>query len=110
MSEMNGKVAIITGGAGGIGKATAKLFIEEGAKVLITDISEEALKEAAKEINRKSLSCFAADVSKPEDNEAMVKKAVSLYGGLDILIANAGFEGLVKPLLEYPPDMIRKNN
>ncbi|MEO0470236.1 MAG: SDR family NAD(P)-dependent oxidoreductase, partial [Bacteroidota bacterium] len=87
------KVAIITGGMKGIGLATAKRFIAEGAKVLIADLDGARLEAAAKEIGGDNIAWMQADVTKAADNEALVKKAVETFGGLHIFFANAGVGG-----------------
>ncbi len=107
MGRLSGKAAIITGGAGGIGAAAAKLFVKEGAKVLLVDINESALQKLAAELGS-AASFFVADVTKPEDNAAFVKAAVDRFGGLDILLANAGIEGAVAPIVDYPVEMFDK--
>ncbi|HEX9018194.1 MAG TPA: SDR family NAD(P)-dependent oxidoreductase [Anaerolineaceae bacterium] len=107
MARLSGKVAIITGGAGGIGAAAARLFVQEGAKVLLVDVNEAALKKVTGEIGASS-SYFVADVTRSEDAAAYVKAAVDRFGGLDILLANAGIEGLVTPITDYPVEMFDK--
>ncbi|WP_428522005.1 SDR family NAD(P)-dependent oxidoreductase [Roseibium sp.] len=93
MSRLDGKVAIITGGASGIGKAAAELFAKEGAKVLIADLSEDACKAAVEDIGSENVSYVTGNVTKAEDNIAMAKAAEERYGGIDIFVANAGVEG-----------------
>jgi len=95
------KTAVITGGAGGIGKAAARLFAEEGANVLIADLSEEALKAAVDDIGSNQVSYCVTDVTKAVDNDQMIAVAEERYGSVDVLLANAGIEGAVKPTLEY---------
>ena len=104
MSKLEGKVAIITGGAGGIGKETAKAFLNEGADVLIFDLNEDDLIGICKEIESNHLSYFAGDVTKPEDNLKAVENAKEKYGGLDIFVANAGIEGEVNNIEDYNID------
>jgi NAD(P)-dependent dehydrogenase (short-subunit alcohol dehydrogenase family) len=101
MDRLKDKVAIITGGAGGIGKTAGRLFAEEGANVLLVDLDESALKTAVAEIGSNRVSYFAGDVTRAEDNQAMVATAEERYGGVDVLLANAGIEGDVAPLIEY---------
>ena len=101
MGRLDGKVAIITGGAGGIGKAAGQRFVEEGADVLLVDLDEAALQQACAEIGSNKVSYFVADVTKADDNHAMVATATERYGGVDALLANAGIEGDVAPILEY---------
>jgi NAD(P)-dependent dehydrogenase (short-subunit alcohol dehydrogenase family) len=97
--KLEGKVAIVTGGTGGIGFATARRLIDEGARVLLVDRSEEALAAAAREFGE-SAAWSAADVSSAEDAARYVQEAVNKFGGVDIVFANAGIEGVVKPLIE----------
>ena len=97
MNRLDSKVAVITGGAGGIGKAAGKLFISEGADVLLVDVAEEALKSACDEIGSNRVSYCVADVTKTKDNQAMISTAEERYGGVDIFLANAGIEGDVSP-------------
>jgi NAD(P)-dependent dehydrogenase (short-subunit alcohol dehydrogenase family) len=104
MSRLQDKVAIITGGAGGIGRAAARLFVAEGARVLLVDLDEGALEEAVAEVGGNSVSHFAGDVTRLEDNEAMVACAEERYGGVDVLLANAGVVGDVTPILNYDPE------
>lgn len=89
MGKLDGKTALITGGNSGIGLATAKLFVQEGAKVVITGRRQEALDEALKEIggDSKAILADAADVSKTKE---VVENTVSAFGKIDILFANAG--------------------
>jgi len=101
MDRLKDKVAIITGGAGGIGKTAGRLFADEGANVLLVDLDESALKAAVAEIGSNRVSYFAGDVTRAEDNQAMVATAEERYGGVDVLLANAGIEGDVAPLIEY---------
>jgi NAD(P)-dependent dehydrogenase (short-subunit alcohol dehydrogenase family) len=101
MERLQDKVVIITGGAGGIGKAAGKLFTTEGANVLLVDLDETALQAAAAEIGSNRVSYFAGDVTSAQDNAAMVACAEERYGGVDVLLANAGIEGDVAPLIEY---------
>ncbi len=96
--RLKGKTALITGAAGGIGLATAKLFLQEGANVFITDINGDGIKKALSEINSSNADGMAADVSKDADNKASVEACVAKFGGLDIFFANAGVEGKVQPL------------
>jgi NAD(P)-dependent dehydrogenase (short-subunit alcohol dehydrogenase family) len=81
------KVALITGGGSGIGKATCALFAREGAKVVVVDLKKEAAEATANEVGGKA---FAADVSKAKDAEAMVAFAEKSFGRLDVIFNNAG--------------------
>ncbi|MFT7246091.1 MAG: NAD(P)-dependent dehydrogenase (short-subunit alcohol dehydrogenase family) [Candidatus Azotimanducaceae bacterium] len=101
MSRIEGKVAVITGGAGYIGRAAAKLFVAEGADVLLVDLDEDALKSACEEIGSNRVSFCVADVTRAEDNHAMIATAEERYGGVDIFLANAGIEGDVKSIVDY---------
>jgi NAD(P)-dependent dehydrogenase (short-subunit alcohol dehydrogenase family) len=101
MSRLSSKVAVITGGAGGIGKAAGKLFVAEGADVLLVDLDEAALKAACEEIGSNRVSYFVGDVTKHDDNQAMIATAEERYGGVDVLLANAGIEGDVTSIVEY---------
>ena len=104
MKRLEGKVAIITGGAGGIGRATAKQFLLEGAEVLLFDFNEENLIEAYQELESNNLSYLVGDVTEFEDNLKAVEIAKEKYGGLDIFVANAGIEGDIKTIEEYDID------
>ncbi len=106
--RLQNKVAIITGGAKGIGLSTAKLFVKEGAKVMLVDIDEDALKLATKAINHPDLSYTYADVSKAEDVKRYVQETLSAFGRIDIFFNNAGIEGQVAPIAEYPDEEFDK--
>jgi NAD(P)-dependent dehydrogenase (short-subunit alcohol dehydrogenase family) len=108
MERLKDKVAIITGGAGGIGKATAKLFLQEGAKVVIVDISKDILEKASFELNHENLSYCVADVSKAEDNQKFVEHTLEVYDKIDVFFANAGIEGTSRPIDEYPNEIFDK--
>lgn len=100
MDRLKDKVAIITGGAGGIGRSTGKLFVKEGAKVLLVDINEEALKECVAELGD-AVSYTVADVSDEDQVNHYTTTAIDRYGKIDAVILNAGIEGTVKPLISY---------
>ncbi|MEW9677452.1 3-oxoacyl-ACP reductase FabG [Lentibacillus sp. L22] len=87
-----GKVAFVTGGSRGIGKGVAQKFAEEGAKVAIIDINEEALSAAAQEFTNKGYEVLTktADVTNADEVEAVVEEVVNTFGSLDILVNNAG--------------------
>jgi len=104
MGRLEGKVAIITGGAGGIGRAAGAMFAAEGADVLLVDIGEEQLQEAVNSIGSNRVSYCVADVTQEADNVRMIETASERYGGVDVLLANAGTEGDVLPITEYDPE------
>ena len=104
MDKLEGKVAIITGGARGIGKAAAKQFLAEGAEVLLMDLEEKSLKKTCEEIASNKLSYFVGDVTKSKDNHDVVATAKERYGGLDIFLANAGVAGDIAAIEEYDED------
>jgi NAD(P)-dependent dehydrogenase (short-subunit alcohol dehydrogenase family) len=105
MKRLENKVAIITGGAGSIGKITAKLFLEEGAKVFLVDLNEHDLKIVDDQLESSRIKYCVADVSKSEDVQRYVNEAVAEFGKIDIFFNNAGIEGVVKPLVDYPEDV-----
>jgi NAD(P)-dependent dehydrogenase (short-subunit alcohol dehydrogenase family) len=102
MGRLTGKVAIITGGAGGIGLATAQLFTGEGAQVLLVDRHEAALHSAVQTMGGAAVSYVVADITQPEQVQHYVQTALARYQGIDILLANAGIEGVVQPIPDYP--------
>ena len=108
MGRLDGKVAIITGGSGGIGRCAGKMFAAEGADVLLVDLNENDLKAAVAEIGSNRVSYCVADVTDPKQNERMVATAVERYGGVDVFLANAGIEGKVKPIVEYDVETFDK--
>lgn len=95
--SLEGKVAIITGAARGIGRATALKLADEGADIVIGDISEKA-KETVEEVKKKGREALyiKVDVSKKSDLQQMVDKTVELFGHIDILVNNAGIAQIVK--------------
>ncbi len=106
---LKGKKVIITGGSGGIGLATAKTFLDLGAAgIMLVDLHEDDLKVAKESLNSDLVHTFAADVSQATQVEAYTNKAIALMGNIDVLFLNAGIEGVVKPLTEYPEEMFDK--
>lgn len=87
MIDLTGKSAIVTGGASGIGRATAVVLAELGARVVVADLDAERGLEAAKEVGGLFVRC---DVSKAADCDAVVEAAVAAHGGVDVLFNNAG--------------------
>jgi NAD(P)-dependent dehydrogenase (short-subunit alcohol dehydrogenase family) len=85
--RLGGKVAVVTGGAGGIGRETARLFAEEGARVCISDLADEPGQEMASEIDGIYVH---ADVTDPDDVQRMYSETAERFGGIDVLFNNAG--------------------
>lgn len=99
--DVAGKVAVITGGAGGMGRATARKLLGLGARVMLVDLSEEALRDAVTDLGSEDVSFVAANVTKEDDVKAYVRAAVEAHGRIDIFYQAAGVEGRIKPLVEY---------
>lgn len=101
MDRLKGKVAIITGGAAGIGAATARVFVQEGAQVFLVDRDENNLVKAADELGPYA-GYSVADVSEEADNRRVVAEAVARFGGIDIALLNAGIEGDYGTIADLP--------
>jgi 3-oxoacyl-[acyl-carrier protein] reductase len=101
MGLLDGKAAIITGSARGIGRATAEHFISEGAKVLINDIDGDVAEQAAGEIEGET-AVFAGDLTKPGIPDELVAKANEAFGQVDIVVNNAGYtwDGVVHKMTD----------
>ncbi|WP_109852945.1 SDR family NAD(P)-dependent oxidoreductase [Aquimarina sp. AU58] len=89
MKKLQNKVAVITGANSGIGLATAKLYLQEGAKVVLSGRRQEALDEVAEALEGDFIT-VKADVAKAEDNKRLIEEATSKYGKIDVLFLNAG--------------------
>lgn len=100
------KVALVTGGAAGIGRATALAFARAGAKVLVADINAEGGQETVRLIRDAGgeAEFMQVDVTRDDQVAAMVQRAVELFGGLDYAFNNAGIEGTLAATHEYPED------
>ncbi len=107
--QMQGKVCVITGGAGSIGAAAAKLLLDEGAKAMLVDLSEAALQKAAADLGgdaaKDSLAWCTADVTKSNEVKNAMAAAVNRFGKIDVLFSNAGNFGVVAPIADYPEDV-----
>ncbi len=100
--RLDGKVALITGGASGIGRAIAKRYLEADGRVVIADLNEDGAVKAAKELaEAKAAIGIGMDVSREDQVEAGVERVVELFGGLGILVSNAGIQ-IVHPIEEFP--------
>ncbi|UDF03338.1 SDR family NAD(P)-dependent oxidoreductase [Asticcacaulis sp. AND118] len=100
--RFNDRCAVITGAAGGLGKAAAARIIAEGGKVVLWDLNAEMLEATAKEIG--AAGFVALDVSKLEEVSAAAKKSAEILGKIDILVASAGITGATVPVWEFPVD------
>lgn len=105
MALLNSKTAIVTGGAGSIGLATARLFLDEGANVVLVDRDHAGLERAAAGLPRERVALAAADVTDSLSTKAYIKLAVERFGGIDVLFSNAGTFGTVAPIADYPLDV-----
>jgi len=90
MGLLDGRAAIVTGSARGIGRATAELFASEGAKVLVNDIDGDVAEQAADEIEGET-AVFAGDLTRPGTPDELVAAAVDAFGAVDIVVNNAGY-------------------
>ena len=101
MANVNNKSVIITGGAGDIAKIAARRFLDGGARVLLVDVNEAGLHAAVAALDSERVNACVADVTSEEDTRTYVEEAVARYGGVDVLLANAGVEGQVASVAEY---------
>lgn len=108
MGKLANKTAVITGGAGSIGLITAQKFLAEGASVILVDLKEDALKEAVASLKSDKVGYIAADVTKSADVQHYAAEAAKRLGKIDIFFNNAGIEGVVKPIEEYPEEVFDK--
>src|SRR5699024_7421683 len=108
MRDFKDKVVLITGGSGAIGSTTAGKFLDRGAKVVLVDINEDSLKKTSDELNNSNLAYVTADVTKSDDVKKYVDFTVDKFGKIDIFFNNAGIEGVVKPITEYPEEEFDK--
>jgi 3-hydroxybutyrate dehydrogenase len=105
MKMVQDKIVLITGAARGIGYEIGETFAQQGAKVVVTDINEEGVKEAEEKLKSEGHDALGikADVTSEQDTKLMIEKTVKQYGRLDVLINNAGMQH-VSPLEEFPTE------
>ncbi len=107
MRILEGKVCIVTGGAGSLGLASASLFLQEGGKVMLVDNNEESLGRAAESLkaNSDSVGTIKADVSSSQDTQNYINRTVATWGKIDVLFSNAGHSGTTRPVIGYPEEI-----
>ncbi len=106
--DLNERVAVVTGGAQGFGLAVSERFIEAGAKVIIWDIDEEAIKKALEKVNSENLTYQIVDVNDFENINKSLSEIQNKHGKIDIFINNAGITGMNTTVAEYPLDEWKK--
>jgi NAD(P)-dependent dehydrogenase (short-subunit alcohol dehydrogenase family) len=101
--RLDGKIALVTGGSSGIGRATALIFAREGAKVVVADVNVEGSEETVRQIKAAGGEAvfIKTDVAQAAEVDALVKKTVETYGRLDCAFNNAGIEGALQPTSDY---------
>ena len=104
MGRLEGKTAIVTGAAGGIGAAAARLFADEGAQLMLVDRAAEPVEALAEEIGRNRAVWRAADVADEAATKLYMAETVARFGGVDTALLNAGIEGDVAPIVDYSPE------
>lgn len=102
MSVLENKVAIVTGGASGIGKAIVEIFLQEGAKVVVADLDENAGRVILEGNTVGNVVFIKADIASPEDNQKIVDAAIENFGALHIAVNNAGISGASNDVGDYP--------
>lgn len=107
MGALDGKICIVTGAAGSLGLASARRFLAEGARVLLVDRERAALEAAAASLTAAAnrVRIAVADVADTAATRGYVEAAVAAWGGIDVLFANAGISGVIRPVTDYPEDI-----
>jgi NAD(P)-dependent dehydrogenase (short-subunit alcohol dehydrogenase family) len=107
MGIMAGKVCIITGGAGSLGLESARLLLQEGARVMLVGRNEENLARAAKTLSAStdSLGTTKANVADTQETQKYIHETVARWGKIDVLFSHAGISGAIKPITEYPEEV-----
>lgn len=104
MGLLNNKVCVITGGAGSIGRASAEVFLAEGARVLLVDLDEKRLQEVAAGLGTDRVAIHAADVADRDAVQGYLRVATDRWGQIDVLFSNAGNSGVIAGLADYPEE------
>ncbi|HET7411893.1 MAG TPA: SDR family NAD(P)-dependent oxidoreductase [Pararhizobium sp.] len=105
MQHLTGRTCLITGGAGSLGHAIARLFVDQGACIVLTDLDHARLDAVRRDVGPDRVAVVAGDVTSSSDTARMVDAAVETFGGLDVVISNAGNFGTVAPIGAYPEDV-----
>ncbi len=108
MGRLAEKVALITGGESGIGLATARLFVAEGARVHLAGLRPDLLAAAVDELGPRVAAATVTDVTVEEAVQQALADCVARFGRLDVLFSNAGISGVIAPVTEYPTDDFRR--
>ena len=103
MTRLDGRVAVVTGGSSGIGEGTVRLFVEEGARVVVADVLDDRGHALAEELGT-AVNYVHTDVGQEADVQGAVAHAISRFGRLDCRFNNAGFGGVAGPIGETPMD------
>lgn len=102
---LQNKVCVVTGGAGSIGLESARRFIEEGAKVMLVDLHEDALRQAVECLSSENVFYKVADVGSSEEVQAYFKEVTERWGQVDVIFSNAGNNGEINPVTELAEDV-----
>jgi NAD(P)-dependent dehydrogenase (short-subunit alcohol dehydrogenase family) len=104
VAALQDKICVITGGAGSVGLASTRLFLAEGAKVMLVDLRDADLARALAALDNRNAASFAADVAWADQVKAYIDATVAKWGKIDVLFSNAGNSGPVAPVDQYPED------
>ena len=104
MGQVDNKVCIVTGAAGSIGLATVRALLDEGGKVMMVDFEETRLRNAQTSLRSDNVATCVADVTNALDTERYVAETVGRFGKIDVLFSNAGNDGPIAPIVDYPED------
>lgn len=107
MGTLDGKRAIITGGAGGIGRATAQIFVREGARVMLVDLDGDQLARVAADLGDE-VATEVADVTEEDHVRRYIDRAVDVFGGVDVLFNNAGITGAIDDLVDTAVENVER--